>query len=142
MAGKRKKKRAKSGTGSHSVPLPFTRGQFLLWSCITLIMLMLYLWGKVEIDFNVRNADTLNGRIQRLQREVNALQVEVNAKRRYQRIVNLAQAQGLVFIKPGHISVLVVDIDEREPAGKTDDRPVRYAGMITGSIGRTGQNRE
>ena len=80
----------------------------LLWF-IGFVLVAVYLWGTVQIDFDLRQNDSLKQKKQNLQNEVNDLRIQVNALASYQRIVPLASEMGLVFLSANHKRELFVE---------------------------------
>ena len=93
-----------------------SRGKYrtrLLWF-VGFILLSIYLWGTVQIDFDLRQNETLRQRIELLQTETNDLRIQVNTLASYQRIVTLASEMGLVFLSANHKKELIVDWKDQE----------------------------
>lgn len=87
----------------------------------------IFLWGKVQIDFRLRRNEELKIQRDRLKSEVVHLRLQISTKKRYQRIVHLAQEQGLVFISTGRLKNLEVEMPgNREPVIA---RPESYASI-------------
>lgn len=104
---------------------------FVLFGFISFVIFGFYLWGKVQIDFVLRENDRLTNQKKVLEQDIKDLQVQIEALRSYQRIVRLAKKQGLVFVSPTRRSVLSVQTEgSRHPTQKkTSD--VKIAGMTT-----------
>jgi len=92
-------------------------------------MIVLYLWGRVQIDFVIRDNDRLGGECQRLQYVVDDLRVEVSALKGYARIVGRAKERGMVFVSAARIRELPVDLEGIGPAPEVGGLTVQYAGF-------------
>jgi len=100
----------------------------VLWLFVVVIMLVFYLWGKVQLEFIMRQNDELSGEKRILQQKVNALRIKVNRKRRYERIVAKARSQGLNFIAPNRLYELRVSKEELENDVYRKFDKIQYAG--------------
>jgi len=85
--------------------------KLILFICIILILFIVHLIGKVNMDMVLIKNDELTERRKSLKKRINELKVVINRKRGYKRIVNLARKQGLIFIPPAQISELTVNLD-------------------------------
>ncbi|MBN2029940.1 hypothetical protein JW824_06805 [bacterium] len=101
----------------------------LLWF-IGFILISLYLWGTVQIDFDLRQNDNLKQEIESLQNETNDLRIQVNALASYQRIVALASERGLVFLSANHKKELAVDWMDQEISLEQEEAQIQYAGFF------------
>ncbi len=109
-----------------------SRGKYrmrLLWF-IGFILLSFYLWGTVQIDFDLRQNETLKRKIELLQVETNDLRIQVNTLASYQRIVTLASEMGLVFLSANHKKELVVDWKDQEMYLDEEEAQIQYAGFF------------
>lgn len=108
MARKRRRsfiENNKKGTAAEA------RGGFTLLGIVGFVLIMFYFWGKVQIDFILRNNDQLRQEKQTLQRELDELRVQVNTMKSYQRIVSLAEERGMVFPSTSNLEYLPVDLN-------------------------------
>ena len=69
-----------------------------------------YLWGRVQIDFAVRQNDKLLEQRRRIQDEIDQLSVRIDNLKSYQRIASLAKTQGLLFVPSERLEDLPVDL--------------------------------
>jgi len=81
----------------------------ILYFFFFLISLVLFLWGRVHIDFVIQELDVLKVEKQSLLREIDDLRVQINDLQKYKRIVNLAKQQGLVVVDRSNSDYLSVD---------------------------------
>lgn len=103
------------------------RGRMAMLVVLAIVSGFGYLWGKVQIDFRLRDNEALRNQRDHLKREVVHLRLQISTKSRYQRIVKLAQEQGLVFISTSRLKNLEVDMpDIRESAAV---QPASYASV-------------
>ena len=108
-------------------------GGLLFFGFVAFVMVAFYLWGSVQIDFNMRENDRLENKRQTLQREVDDLYIQVNKFKSYQRVVELARKQGMVFLSASRLEKLVVDMDGIEYRAEGEEYKVNYAGIgLTG----------
>jgi hypothetical protein len=68
-----------------------------------------FLWGRVHIDFLLQETGALENQKGDLIHEIDDLRVSVNHLKRYQRIVDLAQKQGLAFVDASDYKPLIVN---------------------------------
>ena len=94
-----------------------------------IIITSFYLWGKVQIDFVLRENDRLNLERQTAQRELDDLRAQVNALKRYDRIVELAKKWGMVPVTTSNLDQLTVDIEDLKTHPGERRLSLRYAGM-------------
>ena len=104
-------------------------GMFVFLGLIAFVMLLFHLWGKVEIDLVLRENDQLEQKRVKLQREVDELKVQINTKKRYQRIVPLANKQGMRFLSAEDVTVLNVDLSGLGTIKYTVGKDLKYAGF-------------
>lgn len=112
-----RKKRRTNASGSRS----------FLFFLVSVTLVVLYLWGRVQIDFVIRENDRLGREVQQLQNAVDDLRVDVNAKKGYQRIVTLAREQGMVFVSASRIEELEVDLRGIHPLPEAMPAEVQFA---------------
>lgn len=101
----------------------------LLWF-VGFALIAVYLWGTVQIDFDLRQNDSLNRQKQNLQNEVNDLRIQVNSLTSYQRIVPLASEMGLVFLSAKHKRELFVDGLDIDADLDIEAYRIQYAGFF------------
>jgi len=106
-----------------------TRSIILFYGFIGFIIIVLYMWGKVQIDFILRDIDTLRDKKSVLQIEVDNLQIEVNRMRSYTRIVKEARKLGLDFVAASKITTLEVDLQGIDSYDYNRPLKLRYAGL-------------
>ena len=106
----------------------------MLFFLSVLALTVLYLWGRVQIDFMIRDNDRLSRERLHLQHAVDDLRVEVSTKKGYQRIVTLAKEQGMVFVLASRIQELPVDLDGIGPIPEADDVKIQLAGFDPGFL--------
>jgi len=85
--------------------------KLILFVCVILFLLIVHLIGKVNIDVVLIKNDELAEKRESLKKRIDELKVNINKKRGYKRIVNLAKKQGLIFVPPTCISELEVDVN-------------------------------
>ena len=102
----------------------------LLMGFSFVVLIAFYLWGKVQIDFVLRENQRLNRKKRSVQRVVDDLRIQVDALKRYQRIVELAKEQGMVFLSASQLDELTVDLNDVEDYRRIKDADVRYAGFV------------
>lgn len=94
-----------------------------------LIVLGLYLWGKIEIDFIIREINQLETDKNQLEREIYHLKLRIDQKKQYNRIVPLAKKQNLFFISTGNVSKLFVDYRGLKESTQNGRMEFRIAGL-------------
>ena len=104
-------------------------GGWVLIFVLGLTMLGFYLWGKVEIDFVLRENDGLKDRKFALQRERDDLRLQVDGMRSYQRIVRLAKEQGMVVLSSNRMAELTVDLTGVDTYLSGEASGLKYAGI-------------
>ena len=93
------------------------------------IILGLYLWGKIEIDFINREINQLEIDKSQLEREIYHLKLCIDQKKQYNRIVPLAKKQKLLFISTNNISKLVVDHKGLKGSSQNERMDFRIVGI-------------
>jgi cell division protein FtsL len=104
-------------------------GRIFLLGILSVIMLAIYLYRKVEVDFSLRGNDELRRESQRIRSELGGLRIQVNDMKRYERIVELAKKQGLDFLSASQLKELPVDIKGMELHPEAEEYSLRYAGF-------------
>ena len=97
---------------------------------IGFILLVFYLWGKVQIDFEYRKNQAFNEDKRKLEEEIKQLRVQIHSLESYQRITDWAIKQGMVFLSPHQIQKLPVDLDGIRNPVERDTEKVRYASLF------------
>jgi len=111
------RKKAKKRIPSRSVRKQKNQSTQTFWSAVAFlvfILLVLYLGGKVHIEYVLRETEALGEQKRAIDRKVTDLRVQVHALQSYDRIVKKAQEQGLVFVRHADIVDLEVDLDGLE----------------------------
>ena len=93
-----------------------------------LVMIMFYLWGRVQIDTVLRETGKLEGRKTALLREIDALRVEVNTQKSYAHIAAQAKARGMEVVPAVRRAELAVDLGDVYPVQAPEPK-LRVAGM-------------
>jgi hypothetical protein len=104
---------------------------FTIFLFFGLILFVLYLWGKVQIDFSVRKNADLRQACKILQHDIDDLHAEIDHLKSYPRITELAAEQGLMFPPPERIEDLSVDLDGLKPNPREDGREMVLASLTT-----------
>jgi cell division protein FtsL len=99
----------------------------LLWGALSFLLIVLYLHGKVQADFTLREISKLEQTRDLLQQEVNDLRGQIDNLKRYDRIVRLAREQGLV--SAAGFMELPVDLEGMEWPGPERAPRTHYAGL-------------
>lgn len=86
---------------------PFTN--FLLFG-FGGVLLILYLLGRVQIDFELRKNEALQKQRRILESEITLLHVQIDSLKSYSRIVMAAKAQGLEPSSSDQLAQLEVDL--------------------------------
>jgi hypothetical protein len=97
---------------------------------IDVIIILVHLWGRVQIDFTMRRNEERLDRKRMLQAEIAGLSVQIDNMKSYQRISALAREQGLEPVSAERLQDLPVDL--RHLRRPEPERPpvVVYAGLI------------
>jgi hypothetical protein len=105
------------------------RSRVTLILLFDILVVLVHLWGRVQIDFAMRANQKLAARRQRLQAEVADLAARNEKLRSYDRIAGLAGLMGLESVSSDRLEHLPVDLrglDRPAPSGKAD---VALAGL-------------
>jgi hypothetical protein len=106
------------------------RGLLSLIFSIEILMILVHLWGRVQIDFAVRRNDHLNDRKRMLQAKLAERTVEIDALKSYQRVSAEARRLGLEPVSAERLQDLAVDLEDlRAPRPRSGPAAV-YAGML------------
>jgi hypothetical protein len=93
-------------------------------------MILVHLWGRVQIDFAVRGNDQLRDRRRMLQAKLAERSVEIDAMKSYQRIAAEARRQGLEPVSAERLQDLAVDLRNLRPPRSRSGPVAVYAGML------------
>jgi|GEM_PF-996771 len=104
-------------------------GGFRLSCFLGFIITLLYLWGKVQIDFVLRENDRYEQKIRNLQRETDDLRIQINHLRSYARIVGLAEKRGMTFVSASDQEELPVDMKGIDAHSEKRTVTLQYAGV-------------
>jgi hypothetical protein len=94
-----------------------------------ILIVLVHLWGRVQIDFTMRKNGRLLEKKRMLQAEVDDLSAQIDNMKSCQRIVNLAKEQGLVFVSANRLEDLPVDLNDIRRPDSRRETGVAYAGM-------------
>ena len=97
---------------------------------IGILMVILHFLGKVQVNFALRENELLELQKQRLQREVDDLNLQVDSINSYQRIVRLAERRGLIFPPASSREDLPVDLDGFEKKVRVGEQRLNLAGLF------------
>ena len=97
---------------------------------IELVMILVHLWGRVQIDFAAGRNDRLLDRRRMLQAEIAGWTVQIDNMKSYQRIEAVARQQGLEPVSAERLRDLPVDLKNLRPVRSAKGPAVVYAGMI------------
>jgi len=104
-------------------------GGFPFWLFVCFITLIFYFWGKVRVDLNIHENDQLKLEKRRLQNEVNDYRAQVQELMSYQRIVDLAEKQGLILLSADNQDNLPVKMKGLRPEHEDVATRLQYAGL-------------
>ena len=99
---------------------------FLLLACFVLILL--YLYGQVEIGLNIRANGALKTKNEALKLEIDRLKAEVNGLKSYPRIAEMVKSVPLGPVPAERYGSLEVDLDGIFEAKWTGE-PLHYASL-------------
>jgi hypothetical protein len=106
------------------------RGILSLIFSIEAIMILVHLWGRVQIDFAVRRNDQLSDRRRMLQAKLAERTVEIDALKSYQRVAAEARRLGLEPVSAERLQDLAVDLRNLRQPGSRSGPAAVYAGML------------
>jgi hypothetical protein len=112
-----------------SSPRPY-RAILSLIFVIEVIMVLVHLWGRVQIDFAMRRHEEQLARKRGLQAEIAELSAQIDNMKSYQRIAVLAREQGLEPVSAGQLQDLPVDLRHLRRSGPERTPAVVYAGLL------------
>ena len=104
-------------------------GVWILVAVLSFVMLVFFLWGKVQVDIVLQDTDSLESEKKAVLREIDALKVQIEAMKSSQKISALAMQQGLVYLSSGNVEELEVDLDGVELQGEIRKNDLTLAGM-------------
>ncbi len=115
---------------------PVVAHGLMFMTILGICVFAVYLWGKVEIDFMLRDNTKLESVCNSLQLDVDDLRTQVIRLKSYERIVALAKQQGLDFVPASNLSELSVDLDGLTAEGPAVRLDLRYAGFALTGVKR------
>ena len=107
-----------------------TQNHYGFFLFIGFVLVIFYLWGKVQIDFEYRKNQAFNADKLKLEEEIKQLRVQIHSLESYQRITEQAIKQGMVFLSPSQIRNLPVDLKGIKSPIEADPEKVRYATLF------------
>ncbi len=119
----RKKRKTKAKTSAQG------DNSFFLFLAGVTLLLVFYLYGKVQIHVDLKRIDKIAEEMKSLERKRDNLRINVNGLKGYQRIVREAKKQGLVFVDSDKMSKIYIEFDKEEKGRIQDRGKVHYAGM-------------
>jgi hypothetical protein len=119
MAKRKRKMKARRTGFQRWVP-------FLLLACFVLILL--YLYGQVEIGLNIRENGTLKTKNAELELDIDRLKAEVNVLKSYPRIAEMVKSVPLRPVPAERSGNLEVDLDGLFDT-KWKGKPLQYASV-------------
>ena len=131
MSKKRRKYSKKKQTGKikYSQSGKMAELVFLL----SLIILVVHLWGRVQIDTVIRKKTEIEVKKSELLHEIDDLRVKVNIMKSYKQVVARAKGMGMTIVPPHKKDKLFVDIDGVFLTPVHEKYQLNYAGLgITG----------
>ena len=114
------------------------KGKIILFGVVGFVIVLFYLWGKVQINLVLQKNDNLKRRERALQLEIDDLRSQIDAMKSYKRIVELAQKQGLIPLSPSRVAELQVDMKGIELPSDNKFK-LRYAGFASLKLKRKKQ---
>jgi len=106
------------------------RGLLTVIFSIELVMILVHLWGRVQIDFAAGRNDQLLDRKRMLQADIAECTVQIDNMKSYQRIAAEARRQGLEPVPAERLQDLPVDLKNLRPTRPPKGPAVVYAGMF------------
>jgi cell division protein FtsL len=105
-------RRRKAPIRSRSRPVRSSapNGSAVLVVMIGFLIVILYLWARVQVEEVLRETDKLTQEKLFLEQKVNDLDIQINAMRGYERIAREARKQGLILVRSRDIDELPVDL--------------------------------
>jgi len=104
-------------------------GVWILAAVLSFVMLVFFLWGKVQVDIVLQDTDRLESRKKAILREIDGLKVEIEAMKSSQKISARAMQQGLVYLSSGNVGELEVDLDGVDMQGEIRKSDLTLAGL-------------
>lgn len=109
-------------------------GKGIFFFFIAFILVVFYLWGKVQIDFEYRKNQSLGSEKSKLEKEIKGLRTQIHVLESYQRITELARKQGMVFLSPTRVQKLYVDLEGIEHPVQFQQGKMQYASLAPNRI--------
>jgi cell division protein FtsL len=106
----------------------------ILFFFLAIIMVIFYLWGKVQIDFEYRKNQSLESEKSKIEKEIYKLRTQIHVLESYQRITEQARKQGMVFLSPARIQKLYVDLEGIEHPVRFRQEKMQYASFYPNRI--------
>lgn len=131
MMAKKHKKRKKQSRASGRKPERQSSQAF--WSFVAFlvfILLVIYLGGKVHIEYVLRETETLSQKKALLEKKAADLRIQVHALESYDRIVAKAREQGLVFVHHRDVTELPVDLEGIEHLQNPSESKLQLARIV------------
>ena len=97
---------------------------------IDVIIVLVHLWGRVQIDFAMRRNEGRLYRKRMLQAEIAELSVQIDNMKSYQRIAALAREQGIEPVSAERLQDLPVDLRHLRRPEPERKSAVVYAGLV------------
>ena len=104
----------------------------LFLGIVSFILIVLYLYGRIQINIDLREIDQMEQESAIIQQEIDDLRLQVNVLKRYDRIFLLAKKQGLMAVRRSN--ELPVDLSGLEEEGAQVRNDLKYAGFSTTSL--------
>ena len=105
------------------------KGIFFLMSLTGIAVVVLYLWGRVQIDLVLRENGALGQEKQNVQSEIDVLRAQVNSMKGYQQIIEKAKSRGMVFLSTARRAELPVDLKGLKSPVELQENDLQLAGM-------------
>ncbi|MBN1893179.1 hypothetical protein JW906_01740 [bacterium] len=104
-------------------------GIWILVAILSSILLVFYLWGKVQVDIVLQDTDRLESEKKAILREIDGLKIEIEAMKSSQKISAMAMRQGMVYLSSASVEELEVDLDGVRMQAEIRKNDLTLAGM-------------
>ena len=104
----------------------------LFLGAVSFILIVLYLYGRIQINIVLREIDQMEQESASIQQEIDDLRLQVNVLKRYDRIFLLAKKQDLRAVRRSN--ELPVDLSGLEEEGIQVGDDLKYAGFSTTNL--------
>ena len=104
----------------------------LFLGTVSFILIVLYLYGRIQINIVLREIDQMEQERAIIQQEIDDLRLQVNVLKRYDRIFLLAKKQGLMAVRRSN--EIPVDLSGLEEEGTQVRDDFKYAGFSTTNL--------